>query len=93
MKTFSPKVRQMIFNASAGLCQCSKECIKHITEYHHMLPNTKVNQKLYPLFLQSPMNCLGINNDCHMTKPKVKVPEAFARTCEEWLNDLLEAKR
>lgn len=85
MMTFSDDIREMMYKASNGYCQCSKECVKPITEYHHMLANTQVNQKLFPLFLHSPFNCLPINNDCHMTKPKIKIKEGLAVVYEEYL--------
>lgn len=90
MKTFSPRTREMMLRVSNGKCQCSFECVKQVTEFHHKLPNTKVNQKLFPLFLQSPFNCLPINNDCHMSKPKIKVSESEATVFEEFLKDLIK---
>ena len=92
MKTFSAKTRAMVFTASHGYCEYDG-CHNKATEFHHMLPNTKVNQKLYPNFLQSPMNCMAICNDCHMTKPKIKIYENKALAYEVFLNDINKNKR
>ncbi len=90
MKTFSAQTRESMHEAYNGFCHCSFVCSKEVTEFHHMLANTKVNNKLYPLFLQSPFNCLPINNDCHLSKPKIKIGENLAKVYEEYLRELKE---
>lgn len=92
MKTFSDKTRVMMLVSANGYCQY-QGCYNRATEFHHKMPNTLVNQKLYPLFLQSPFNCLPICSDCHMTKPKIKINESLAAAYEEFLNDLSENTR
>jgi len=92
MKTFSKKTREAVLRASNGRCSY-QDCLNMATEFHHMLPNLVYYQNLFPLFLQSPFNCMAICNDCHMTKPKVKVKENFAIVYEEFLNDLSKNTR
>ena len=88
MKTFSSKTRSMMLVASGGYCQIPG-CIKKVTEFHHLFANTKVNQRLWPLYLQSPMNCFPICNDCHMTKGLPFKPSiATIAAYEEYLNEL-----
>ena len=90
--TFSNEVRESMLGAFNGYCQCSESCVMKATEFHHILPNTKMNQKLYPLFLQSPFNCCPINRDCHSSKPKVKIRENLVIVYEEYLNKLKNSK-
>jgi len=85
MRTFSKDTRMGMFHATNGYCQCSITCAEKITQYHHMLPNTKVFNKLYPLFLHSPFNCCPINHDCHANKPKRKISESLAAVYERYL--------
>ena len=89
MKTFSKEVREAMYRSSGGRCQMPL-CTKQVTEFHHLLSNTKVNQKLYPMFLQSPFNCLPICNDCHMTKPKQRISENLVIVFEQYLNVILK---
>jgi hypothetical protein len=92
MNTFSPRVREIMFQASSGFCQCSTACTKKITEFHHPLANTSINRQRYPLFIQSAFNCTPINNDCHMVKPKVKISERMAIAYEIYLQELIQKK-
>lgn len=47
-----------IYNSQNGFC-CVGNCYEEITEFHHLVHNTKVNRKKYPLFIDSPMNLRG----------------------------------
>lgn len=89
MKTFSALTKKLAFQASSGYCQCSPECNKTVTEFHHKFSNTKVNQQLYPLFLQSIFNCCPINSDCHMTKPLPRIQEYQVSVYEKWLMEFI----
>ncbi len=91
--TFSNDVRRMALSLSNGFCQCSEGCIKRVTEFHHRLSNTKVNQKLYPIFLHSLFNCCPINRDCHMTKPLPRISVHEAAIYEEFLRELIKIRR
>ena len=92
-KTFSDKTRTMMLVASNGYCQCSKNCTKLADQAHHKLSNTKVNQRLYPLFLQSPFNCAMLNHDCHISKPLPRIRECEVIVYEEYLQDLLQMQK
>ena len=87
---FSHMVREAALNASHGYCQCSEGCIKKATEFHHMLPNTKVNCKKYPVFIKSIFNCLPINNDCHMSKKLPTIREPYANAYEWYLAEYID---
>lgn len=80
MITFSPRTRELALSMSHGRCQCSVDCVKPVTEFHHKCSNTKVNQRLFPIFLQSIFNCCPIARSCHMEGrgPKITVVEAAA---------------
>ena len=86
-KTFSDKVRSMMLVASNGYCQYP-HCVRKATEFHHKFPNTKINQSLYPIFLQSPFNCMPICSDCHQWKPKIKISENEVIAFEAYLQEL-----
>jgi len=55
-------VRNHVLDAQNSFCKC---CLTPIAEFHHRMPNTVTNQRLYPLFLQSPFNCVGLCRGCH----------------------------
>ena len=88
MQTFSGEVRQAMLLSSNGCCQCSKECVRPITEFDHIISNTKANNKLFPLFLHSPFNCLPINQHCHKEKGQRSITLRQAEVYEEYLKHL-----
>lgn len=61
---FSIGVIQAVQYSQNGYCAC-KDCVEKIVDFHHVVPNTKSNQKKFPLFLQSPFNCRGLCRGCH----------------------------
>lgn len=85
--TFSQEVRDGIYKAQRGLC---KACCKPIDDFHHRLPNTKCNQLLFPLFLQSPFNCVGLSRDCHDSEVRFeyRIREEEAEVYEGYLQEL-----
>ncbi len=86
---FSEDLKNKVLDIYGGFC-ANFNCTNMATEFHHIVPNTEVNQKLYPLFLQSPFNCYPICHDCHMTKPlPAKPPERLIILFEEYLTLLL----
>lgn len=82
--TFSGWVRSYVYDAQNGFC---KLCYARIEDFHHRLPNTVTNRSKYPLFLQSPFNCVGLCRDCHSgpKKNRFKVSDAEAEVYESWL--------
>ena len=76
---FTRWVRESVYEAQNGYCRC-KDCLNKIDEFHHRMPNTVMNQKLYPFFLQSPFNCVGLCRACHgsaaMHQFKITIKEA-----------------
>ena len=90
MKTFSDEVRRTMFMASSGYCQCHTKCTKPVTEFDHIIPNTKPNNKLFPLFLHSPFNCLPINRGCHQQKGKISISLRQAEVYENYLKNQMK---
>ena len=82
------ETRELAFSLSYGYCMCSKDCMEKATDIHHKLPNTKVNKKLYPLFINSIFNLLPVYNGCHLTKPMPKIKEHEAEIYEKWLREI-----
>mgnify|MGYP003736088307 CR=1 FL=1 len=94
METFSLGIREAIYKYSHGYCQIPG-CINKATEMHHILPNTKGNQKKFPLFLQSPFNALFLCKKCHenySTFPWLKITEKQAEVYESYLKGLKNGK-
>ena len=46
-------------------------------DMHHVLPDTKVNRKLYKLYINSVWNLALVSHDAHMTKPLPKRPDEW----------------
>ena len=87
------KTRELAFRQNGGYCMCSKECLEMSNEIHHKLPNTKVNKKKYPLFLESIFNLCPINHDCHMSKPLPTISDWQAQIYEQWLEMFLQGEQ
>jgi len=85
MKSFSEETRRSMLLASNGFCQCNPECVETVDEFDHIVPNTKPNNKLFPLFLHSPFNCCPINRGCHQNKGKKSITLSEAKVYEEYL--------
>lgn len=87
--TFSQTVREAEANAHSGYCRV-KPCIERIHSFHHRLPNTKANNKNYPLFLQSQFNCAGVclrHHEHHASVPGLDISEREAAAFEAYLRD------
>jgi len=81
--TFSKDVRQGIMDGQRGYC---KGCLAPIQDFHHMLHNTVANRKLFPNFIHSIWNCVGLCRDCHLNgDPIYKVTEEMAIQYEQAL--------
>lgn len=94
MNHFSDGVKQAEYDAHNGYCRI-ENCGQKIDDYHHRFPNTKVNQKLFPLFLQSIFNCAGIcrhHHQRHTMVPGLKITEAETRIYEEYLRCLMRKR-
>jgi hypothetical protein len=86
--SFSDKTKEIMLEAYNWVC-ATKGCFERVEHFHHILPNTDVNNKLYPLYTQSPFNCFPICSICHMNKPlPEKPPERLIILFEEYLTSL-----
>lgn len=84
------KTRELAFGLAHGYCMCSKDCDKRATDLHHKLPNTKVNRRTFPLFIDSIFNLCPANNSCHLHKNMPKITVRQAAIYEEWLREFKE---
>lgn len=88
MKDFKKEIKVAVAESQNGYCAHS-DCLKQIHSIHHKLPNNVYNQKKYPLFLQSPMNGVGLCEYHHSNYAhKFKVTDKQAKLYEEWLNGI-----
>ena len=86
-KPFSDEVRRSIFQAQNGYY---KNCLNPIHSTHHKLPNSAPNRAKYPLFLNSPMNGVGLCLNCHKNKAHLfKITTQEADVYERWLVKLM----
>ena len=89
---FPQEVREKALDFSSGYCQHDKDCVERVTEFHHMLPNTTVNRRLYPAFLKSIFNCCPIAHGCHMNKTVPTISDRQAETFEWYLSTYFPAQ-
>jgi len=83
MPTFSDETKHSLMRAQNGFC---KACFNPIASFHHKLNNTKFHQSKFPLFIQSPMNAIGLCAKCHDTKAhEYRINEHEAQCYEEYL--------
>ena len=92
MKGFPEKVRRDVLEMQLGKCKVLN-CYEDIVDFHHCLINNKANRKLYPLFLNSPMNCVGLcrggASDCHTNRSHLfKITDREAQVYENFLKEL-----
>ena len=86
---FTEGTMQAIYTSQNGYCAVDG-CHERIVDFHHRLENTKPHQKLFPLFLQSPFNGVGICRDHHVgpEKEQFKIKEKHGRIYEEYLQKI-----
>ena len=88
MKTFDTEMRHKMFGAYGFICGVSN---KQATQAHHIKPNTNINRKRWPLFIQSPFNLMPINHDSHLSHPLPKPPsDLVCDVYEEYLQKLFD---
>lgn len=76
-------VKKLIFRAQNGRCDL---CAEDIVDFHHKLHNTKTNRKLFPLFIDSAFNIVGLCRCCHAQfNYEFNMNEDMARAYEEYL--------
>ena len=75
-KGFCQEVMEEVAYAQGGYC---KLCGDAICDYHHKLHNTTPNRKLFPLFIHSVFNCVGLcrrDHEQNSWKFNLSLPEA-----------------
>jgi hypothetical protein len=86
MKAF---YKQRIFEAYGYRCAVTSE---KADDLHHVKPNTKINRKRWPLFINSPFNLIPIDHDYHMNCPLPEKPsDLVCDLYEEWLRELSDS--
>lgn len=89
---FSEYVKQTVLDAWNGFCSI-EGCYEKADDFHHVWPNTEINQELYPLFLQSPFNCRPLcrkHHDNYSSYKELKINKNLVRVYEQYLKDLKE---
>ena len=62
---FSRETKESVDRAQHGYCRL---CDRRIADFHHRVHNTATNRKLFPVFIQSIFNCVGLCRQCHTHK-------------------------
>jgi len=92
--TFSRDTREAVQAAQHFTSKIGNDPIE---EFHHLVPNTLPNQKKWPIFLQSPFNCVGITHAEHDSSKIYtelrKITDKEADVYEAFLQKLLDSKR
>ena len=85
--SFPIETQRAVSKAQNGYCKV-KNCFALIHSIHHRLWDTKVNRKLYPLFIDSPMNGVGLCFAHHSgpEKEQFKITDGEAKLYEVWLS-------
>ena len=83
---FSEEVRESKLEVYSGMC-CIDGCLKRAQDFDHGLPNTKANNKLFPLFMQSPFNCFPICREHHEDKA-IKITYRLVAVYETYLRKI-----
>lgn len=88
MKTFSIETQKAIFEAQHGICKVLN-CYEPIVDFYHRVRNTKTNQKLYPLLINSVFNCTGLCRVCHINNSHLfNITNYEAEIYEDFLRGL-----
>lgn len=86
----SQETYEAVITAYSWYCG-NPDCVNKADELHHRVSKSKVNQKMFPNFIHSPINLIPLCNDCHIQeKHKFKIPESVAYMYERWLSGLKE---
>jgi len=88
--TFRIEVRLSVFGAQNGYCKNCLDPIDTVNGWHHMCQNNRPNRAKFPLFLNSPMNCIGLCLHCHTNKAhKFRIKPELAEVYENWLRKFM----
>ena len=88
--SFSFLSRLSVVDAYGGYC-CVTDCTHQASEAHHALPNTKVNNKKYPLFINSVFNIRPVckkHHEHYTMHPELRVSERLATVYEQALKEV-----
>jgi len=79
------ETRELVLRGQNGYCYGSG-CLEQAIELHHRIPNTKTNNVLFPHFLNSPFNLVGLCPNCHSNKyHQFDITHDMALSYEQWL--------
>lgn len=82
-KSFPQTTKWMVYNAQHGYCRL---CDQPMTDWHHRVPNTKTNANMFPAFIHSIFNCVGLCRACHDDrKAECHITLDEAKAYETWL--------
>ena len=91
---FSPDTVRLLKASTNGYCAIPG-CIAEADDLHHRLPNTKLNNKRFPLFIQSIFNAIQLCRKHHEHYGEMKwltITDRQAECYEVWLQKFKEEK-
>ncbi len=89
---FSEYTTKLALLMNHGFCTIN-HCLDAAVDFHHKLPNTKLNNKKYPLFVQSIFNCALLcrrHHNNYSSINELKISEPQAEGYEKWLQNFKE---
>ena len=69
---FPVELQEQLYEANNGYC-AQDGCVAKISEFHHIIPNTVVNRRNYPLFISSPFNSFPTCREHHVSGHRMKI--------------------
>jgi hypothetical protein len=84
---FPIRQQEEMHEAFNGFC-AFPGCVEKVSEFHHKLPNTKVNRSKFPLFLSSPFNMWPCCRKHHVDGNRPKIRDEEAAIYERFLEGL-----
>ena len=85
---FNEKTKNEIKEAQNNYCKYNN-CINKIHSVHHKLHDTTPNRNRFPLFIDSPMNGVGLCDKHHRDKQhEFRITDKEAKVYEDYLRSL-----
>jgi len=85
-------IKEELFEVCGYLCW-NEECNNRAEELHHMLSQSKINKRKFPLFIHSPFNLVPLCSICHHGKTLPRIDERLAAVYERFLQELKEGTK
>jgi len=83
-------IKEELFEVCGWYCW-NEGCNNKADDLHHMLSQSKVNKRKFPLLIHSPFNLVPLCSPCHLNKPLPTMTERLAAVYEMYLEEITTA--